>query len=270
MRSSPALPPQAEDALDAEAPRPRGRAGVPAPPAATDPWHGAVDVAREHVGLDPVARDVLGIRGAEDRVEEAEDSLRALSVPESGVGPAQPGGGVGVLAAVLPDSRRVGPDVPGIVPRGVERRREQEHEPVGLANELLVGCAHRARVPGSPRRPRRASPVARARARPRTARSSRSDTRALSRSRRASRRHEMHAGTRLRPTRTRRSCRAGTRRDSATWRPARSRSRASQSDAKRSIVAHKNQPNHTLSPRPSAPTRFIPSFQSPSPMRGRP
>ena len=40
--------------------------------------------------------------------------------------------------------------------------------------------------------------------------------------------------------------------------------------AKRSIVTHKNQPSQTLSPRPSAPTRFMPSFQSPSPIKGSP
>ena len=32
----------------------------------------------------------------------------------------------------------------------------------------------------------------------------------------------------------------------------------------------RNQPNQTLSPRPSWPTRFMPSFQSPAPIKGRP
>ena len=35
------------------------------------------------------------------------------------------------------------------------------------------------------------------------------------------------------------------------------------------IVTRKN-PIHTLSPRPSRPTRFMPSFQSPVPNSGRP
>ena len=35
-------------------------------------------------------------------------------------------------------------------------------------------------------------------------------------------------------------------------------------------VAHRNQPSQTLSPRPSMPTRFMPSFQSPLPINGRP
>jgi len=35
-------------------------------------------------------------------------------------------------------------------------------------------------------------------------------------------------------------------------------------------TSHRNQPSHTLSPRPLAPTRLIPSFQSPIPISGSP
>jgi len=35
-------------------------------------------------------------------------------------------------------------------------------------------------------------------------------------------------------------------------------------------MAHRNQASHTDSPLPSWPTRFMPSFQSPVPIRGRP
>ena len=35
-------------------------------------------------------------------------------------------------------------------------------------------------------------------------------------------------------------------------------------------AAWKNQPSHTLSPLPASPTRFMPSFQSPVPISGRP
>ena len=35
-------------------------------------------------------------------------------------------------------------------------------------------------------------------------------------------------------------------------------------------VAYSNQPSQTLSPVPPSPTRFIPSFQSPVPIKGRP
>ena len=44
----------------------------------------------------------------------------------------------------------------------------------------------------------------------------------------------------------------------------------SQSGANSFSTTTRNQPSHTLSPRPSWPTRFIPSFQSPEPISGRP
>ena len=40
--------------------------------------------------------------------------------------------------------------------------------------------------------------------------------------------------------------------------------------AKDSSTVTRNHPRQTLSPRPSPPTRFMPSFQSPSPIKGRP
>jgi len=58
---------------------------------------------------------------------------------------------------------------------------------------------------------------------------------------------------------------------SATQVPANASSpRPRASSAKSSSTAYKKNPSHTLSPRPSAPTRFIPSFQSPPPMEGSP
>lgn len=51
---------------------------------------------------------------------------------------------------------------------------------------------------------------------------------------------------------------------------ARASPRPSASGAKRATVRISSQPSHTLSPCPSAPTRFMPSFQSPVPMSGSP
>ena len=57
----------------------------------------------------------------------------------------------------------------------------------------------------------------------------------------------------------------------ASQRLARSPSpRASAKGAKRSTALHRNQASQTDSPRPSWPTRFMPSFQSPVPISGRP
>ena len=46
--------------------------------------------------------------------------------------------------------------------------------------------------------------------------------------------------------------------------------RASAMPMKALSAACRNHPNQTLSPRPSWPTRFMPSFQSPPPINGRP
>ncbi|MDT4827103.1 hypothetical protein FQZ97_604380 [compost metagenome] len=57
----------------------------------------------------------------------------------------------------------------------------------------------------------------------------------------------------------------------AVQRAARSCSpRACAMGAKRSTTLHRNHASHTDSPRPSWPTRFMPSFQSPVPISGRP
>ncbi len=57
----------------------------------------------------------------------------------------------------------------------------------------------------------------------------------------------------------------------ARQRSARGRSpRASAIGAKAARTVCRNQPSQTLSPRPSWPTRFMPSFQSPDPMSGSP
>ena len=46
--------------------------------------------------------------------------------------------------------------------------------------------------------------------------------------------------------------------------------RASACSANARSVVIRNQASQTLSPRPSTPTRFMPSFQSPMPISGRP
>ena len=58
---------------------------------------------------------------------------------------------------------------------------------------------------------------------------------------------------------------------SCRYRSARARSpRCSHRGANDVSTMWRNQPSQVLSPRPWGPTRFMPSFQSPLPMRGRP
>ncbi len=51
---------------------------------------------------------------------------------------------MGVLAAVFPDAGRIALDVAGIERRVIERRREQQRQPIVSADELLIHRRHRA------------------------------------------------------------------------------------------------------------------------------
>ena len=81
-----------------------------------------------------------------------EKSSRGLvAVAERGEGDHRPDGGMRVLAAVLADARRVALDVAGVERRAVERRREEQDEPVVAAHEVSSTAAiARAARAGSP------------------------------------------------------------------------------------------------------------------------
>jgi hypothetical protein len=133
-------------------------------------------------------------------------------------------------------TRRVGADVPWVVQREVERRPEAGDEPVGVTHELLIGGTHRG-----PRCLSRAIGRAPPERPPTIVRWSRCGTRGSSPSRRASRRRGRRAGTSAVPRDVRRSSRASaSARLAPMRRPRRSRPAASQSPAKRSIVAQRN------------------------------
>ena len=121
--------------------------------------------------------------------------------------------------------------------------------------------AWRLRAPGRPRRRSRSS----------SARSSRSGTRRSAPSRAACRRRSRRGGTTRRPTRAlhgRRVARRRCARKPTADRRVAARVRVLARSAR--SVTMRNQASHTLSPRPSTPTRFMPSFQSPMPISGRP
>ena len=165
-------------------------------------------------------------------------------------------------AAVLAHARRIALEVTGIAGGLVEGRRGEQHQPVRRPHQLFVHGAHRLR--------RRASDRRRPRARPTTAPPSRSAIRRSAPSRAARRRRSRPAGTRRHPSRrTPSACRSPSAR-SRYASASRACPRRSLKSAKRLSVACRNQPSHTLSPCPPVPTRFMPSFQSPLPISGRP
>src|SRR5262245_51978239 len=129
---------EAEDRLEDRPVEPGGRAGVPGPTAAAHVRGSAVYVAGDDVGLDLVTLDSFGVGGVADRVEDLQQLETAAALAEPGDGLDDPGGRMGVLASVLADAGKVALDVAGVERLVVEGRREQEDEPPGAIDELLL------------------------------------------------------------------------------------------------------------------------------------
>ncbi len=139
--------PDSEHALDAEPPGPGRRTRVPGPAAAPDMRRDAGHVRGQNVGLDPVVLRRLAIGRMGDRIEQSQHAVGAIRLTELDEGPAEPGGRVGVLSAVLAYAGRVGLDVARITQRLVEGRPEQPDDSILLANEHLLGGRERLTRP---------------------------------------------------------------------------------------------------------------------------
>ena len=91
------------------------------------------------------------------RVQHVEELGRLVPAPQLRERHHDPGGGVRVLAAVLPDARGVAPDVAGILRGAVEGRREEQDDPGPAADEVGADRVHgpvgepRRRGPGEHR-----------------------------------------------------------------------------------------------------------------------
>ena len=133
---------EAEDPLDAGAVHPARRPRVPRPAAAPHVRRHGVDVGGGDVGLDLVAMDARARAGVVDRVQDAEQLARLVAVAERREGQHRPDRRVRVLSAVLTDARQVSLDVAGIEGRLVERRGEEQDEPVAALNEVLLDGGH--------------------------------------------------------------------------------------------------------------------------------
>src|SRR5262249_44165782 len=133
---------QTEDRLEDGRVEPGGGAGVPSPAAAADVRRAAVDVARDDVRLDLVAVDARGVLGVTDGVEQLQqvDGGAALAQPRGRLD--HPGGGVGILAAVLADPWEIALDIAGVHRLIIERRVEQADQPPLAIDEVLVDGLH--------------------------------------------------------------------------------------------------------------------------------
>ena len=192
----------------------------------------------------------------------AEQLPRACGIAERRECHRRPDGRVRVLAAVLAHALHVALDVARAGIGVVERRIEQLDQRRVPADELRVDGVHRLRARAA-HCPRRTTP-------PSSARSNRSGIRRCSTFPAASRRRTRRGGTRRHPNRVARWRRAaGPTRSSSVRRTTRRRVAA---PVRRTASArrHRKKPSQTLSPLPPAPTRFMPSLQSPEPISGKP
>ena len=121
---------------------PSGGACVPAPAAAPGVHFVGVDVRSHHVGLHAVGLRLLHAVGVVQRQQHFDRPVRTPRVSHAHQRQCQPARGVGVLRAVLPDSRRIGRDVARIEVRAVEGRREQLDDPQLLVHKLMPRGVH--------------------------------------------------------------------------------------------------------------------------------
>ena len=255
--------PEPEDRLEARPVHPRGRAGVPGPAAAADVRRLGIDVGRDDVGLDLVALDAGRRRGRGRSGSASRRARRPVAVAEPREGHDRPDRGVGVLAAVLAHARQVALDVAGIARRPVERRCRRG-----------ARAGRRAGPDARRRRPSRGAPASASAApeiTPTTARSNRcgtprstADPSGVPSSKNARRYHSPSQASSSTAASSAVACARHALRASAARRAL---GRAPPTPTR---IAWRNQASQTLSPRPSAPTRFIPSFQSPVPISGSP
>ena len=135
---------EAEDGLKAETVHPGGRTSVPGPPAAAYKGRLAVDIRANHVRLDAVRSGFfLGI-GLKNGIEQIEERPGLLAIAQGGKSPGSPGGGMGVLAAVLANAGKVALDVARVAQGFIERRGEEQQQAVLRAHEAIDDRLHGA------------------------------------------------------------------------------------------------------------------------------
>src|SRR5207247_10654994 len=116
-----------EEPFDPGAVHPAGGARVPGPSSAADVRVLGVDVGRGDIGLHLVAIDARARARPVDRVQDGEELVRLVAVPQRGEGHHGPDRGMRVLAAIFANAWRIASYVARIE-RAVEGRSEQEHQ----------------------------------------------------------------------------------------------------------------------------------------------
>ena len=138
---------ETENRFNGDAEEPARRAGVPRPAAAARVRRGAIDVGAHHIRLNFVMLHLLSRRGMVDRVDEVPKFQGAVAATLQRRRQGNPGGGVGVLTAVLADARHISFDVTGLKGAFVERRVEQLDQFVAATHQSFLNRLHRRLSP---------------------------------------------------------------------------------------------------------------------------
>ena len=241
-----------------------GRAGVPRPAAAADMRRRAVDVRGDHVWLDAIdfeLRAAMSPPGSDSASRTVRRRWVPFALQRQRLN--HPQRRVRVLAAVFANSGRIALDVTGVERRLVERRRRAA-APADrrVTNQVLRQPTRMAMRDARDRRPRLPTKIARA---------NRSGIRRSLRTERRAVVEDTRGDTICHPRRVAPPLAASARLGRDTTRPLGSHRRALSTNGRnRSSTTRRNQASQTLSPCPSTPTRFMPSFQSPQPINGKP
>ena len=196
------------------------------------------------------------------RIDQVHHLPGARCVAERGEGHRRPHRAVGVLPAVLAHAGHVAGDVARVRARGGRTAGRAAAPGRRLAHQVRRHRVHRAAHALGAADARQHRPALRDRVDAALG--------AVASSRAACRRRSRRGDTSRRPSRPARGAARGrrARRRSAARTPR--RRAAAPAAANSRSTSQRKKPSQTLSPRPCEPTRFMPSFQSPPPISGRP
>src|SRR5262245_4098525 len=106
-----ALQSEPKDRFNCNSVEPTRRAGVPRPAAAASVWRRAIDIGTDHVRFNSVMVSLLSSRGMVDRVDKIPKLHGAVALTLQGCCQRHPSSSVGILTAILTDTRHVSFDV---------------------------------------------------------------------------------------------------------------------------------------------------------------
>src|SRR5690349_392736 len=137
-----ALQSEPQNRFDCDSIEPTRRAGVPRPAAAACVWRRAVHISADHVWFNFVMLSLFSRRGMVDRIDKVPKLDGAITVTLQGCCERHPGSSVGILTAVLTDTRNISFDVTWLKAAFVERGIKQLDQFVVDMDQSILNSVH--------------------------------------------------------------------------------------------------------------------------------